>query len=111
VLVRAELDAKTPMSATLFAKFVEIGRQHGVFALARGWAPRDKHEGTPGDESFEVFVDSVAPGLRQQAPSQVGNNKVRQGRWVAEQVDCPPPVADLYREILKALRSRGMAEP
>jgi hypothetical protein len=99
------------MSATVFTKFVEIGRQYGVFTLAQGWTPRDKLTGTPGDESFEVFVDSVAPGLRQQAPSQVSKNKVRQGRWVAEQVDCPPPVADLYREILKALRSRGMAEP
>lgn len=25
------------MSAIVFTKFVEIGRQHGVFTLAQGW--------------------------------------------------------------------------
>ena len=48
------------------------------------------------------------PGKLEEAVPEVGGNKVRQGRWVAEQSSSPPDVDLLYGSILSALRDRGM---
>ena len=87
------------MTPDLFRRSVELGREHNIFTLARGWTTKDKTTNTPGDESFEVFVDCVAPGQLAEAQREVGRSKVRQGLWVAAKVPCPAPVAELYRQV------------
>lgn len=55
------------MNQQMFAEERELGEQHGIFTLARGWTTASKANRTPGDESFEAFIEAVAPGkLRQQ---------------------------------------------
>ncbi len=41
--------------------------------------------------------------LLAEAEQEVGRSKVRQGRYVAAKVDCPPDVDDVYRRILFSL--------
>jgi hypothetical protein len=102
-------DAKARiMDEGLFATQQALGREHGIFTLAIGWKTKDKDTGTPNDESFEVFVESVAPGELALAREAVGESKVRQGRWVGENVTCPEAVGDVYAEVVKTLEQRGL---
>lgn len=89
-----------------FEKVVAVGRDHGVFTLASGWTRAVKN-GIAGDESFEAFAESVAPGKLSEAEREVGSSKVRVGRWLAEKVPCPEKVDDLYRRILNTLKLDG----
>lgn len=96
------------MSPHLFATQRALGREHGIFTLAIGWKTRDKDTGAPNNESFEVFVESVAPGQLARAREAVGESKVRQGRWLADNVGCPQKVSELYVELVKVLEQRGL---
>ncbi len=112
----AEIDGARPgttrMSRRLFATELALARQHGMFSLARGWRTANKRTGSPGDESFEVFVESVATGMIAKARKEVGESKVRQGQWIAQEVPCPAEVADLYVALVDHLgRSAQASEP
>jgi hypothetical protein len=92
------------MTAQVFDEERDLGRRYGIYTLAVGWTTADTDAGTSGDESFEVFLDSVAPGARDKARAEVGDSKVRQGRWMAENVPCPDAVADLYASLIHHLQ-------
>ena len=94
-----------------FEEAVDVGRQYGIFTLARGWTRADKKNGIVGDESFEAFADRVAPGKLAEAAQVVGSSKVRRGRWLAENVPCPAEVDGLYRQVLDALRLHSVVTP
>jgi energy-coupling factor transporter ATP-binding protein EcfA2 len=101
--------SKRVMSDEEFTLATSIGRMHGILTLATGWSVSDKTAGTPNDECFEAFLDLVAPGQLHQAKESVGDSKVRKGLWVAEKVECPKEVSDLYGEVMKGLQQRGLA--
>lgn len=73
-----------------FKNLKECGKKHGVFT----WA----------DESSQEFenLPFVNPHL-EQARQEVGTSKVRQGRYIAHDVECPEDVNSLYTEILRYL--------
>jgi ABC-type branched-subunit amino acid transport system ATPase component len=93
-------DDATDMTSELFEQQKQLGRERGVFTLACGWTT-----GAAGDDSFEVFIESVAPGRLAEAESAVGRSNVRKGRWLAENIDCPDAVADLYASLVKVLEA------
>ncbi len=97
------------MDEDAFNQQKELGRSHGVFTLARGWTTANKETGTVNDESFEVFVESVAPGKLGEAKDAVGESKVRKGLWLGEHVPCPSEVHELYKGVVEALRKRGLS--
>ena len=83
----------------------------GDFLVAtdtRGWTTADKDDGILNDESFEVFLEAVAPGKLAEAEQEVGKSKVRKGLWIAENVPGPSEVSDLYEQIITLLRHRGL---
>jgi Overcoming lysogenization defect protein-like, TOPRIM domain len=87
-----------------FGQAVAEARRYSIFTLSPGW-DRTKTDGVTA-ESFEAFVET-APGLAGQlsaAKAEVGNSKVRQGRWLAENHPCPGTVDQLYADIVHALR-------
>ena len=96
------------MSKRLFAEQKQLAAAQGVFTLALGWKTGNRRRNIPGDESFEVFLESVKPGKLAAAQRVVGDSKVRKGRWVAEHLPPPPEIDDLYAQIVAALRVRGM---
>jgi hypothetical protein len=98
---------KRVMNPLTFAEERELGEQQGIFTLARGWTTADKASKTPGDESFEAFVEAVAPGKLSQAETEVGDSKVRKGRWLGATLVCPTEVANLYSRIITALGQHG----
>ncbi len=99
---------KRVMNRRMFTGERKLGRQHGIFTLARGWTTSSKATKTPGDESFEAFIESVAPGELRQAENEVGDSKVRKGRWLGANIACPAEVADLYDQLLGALSRQGI---
>jgi len=104
--------SKRAMDTGVFEYEKRVGQTHGVFTLADGWTTRAKNtkpETPPDDESFEAFLERVAPGKLKDAKDAVGDSKVRRGLWVAENVPCPPEVSDLYQEIITVLQQRGLA--
>jgi hypothetical protein len=74
---------------------VDLGARRGVFTLTTSW--------TGNAEAAEDFIEGAARGKLAEAETEVGKSKIRRGRWVAEQTDCPPEVDDLYRQIVVAL--------
>jgi ABC-type lipoprotein export system ATPase subunit len=103
--------SKRVMDNAVFDEEKALGRTHGVFTLAEGWTTRAKgtKPGTsPDDESFEAFLERVAPGKLNDAEDAVGDSKVRMGLWIAENVTCPPEVSDLYLQIITVLQQRGL---
>lgn len=97
------------MDDAMFKRQKELGRAHGVFTLAGGWTTANKETGAQNDESFEAFVDTVAPGKLDEAREAVGDSKVRKGLWLGEQVSCPPEVRELYGGLVEVLRERGLS--
>ena len=83
------------MTVALWNEQVDLGARHGVFTLTTS--------STGSAEAIEGFIEAAAPGKLAEAEAEVGRSKVRRGRWVAEQTDCPPEVDDLYRQIVAAL--------
>ena len=100
---------KRVMSEQLLEDERKLGGEHGIFTLALGWKTRDKKTGTPGDESFEAFVESVTSGTLNEAEAEVGDSKVRQGRWIGTNMPCPERVGDLYEQLIAALERRGLS--
>lgn len=108
-LARVRGGGSTPtMSRTLFDEQRKLGESHGILTLAPGWTTASKKVGRPGDESFEAFIDSIDSTAREQASQQVGDSKVRVGRWIAENRDCPGQVSELYKHVISALQHRGL---
>ena len=68
----------------------------GIFTLARGPAK--------GEEGFEAFLELVARDALKGARQAEPDSKPRQGRWLAEQIECPPEVDELYAKLLRRLR-------
>jgi len=83
------------MAQALWDEQVDLGVRHGVFTLATSW--------TGSAEAVEAFIESAAPGKLAEARAEVGGSKIRKGRWVAQQTDCPSEVDDLYCQIVDAL--------
>jgi predicted ATPase len=83
------------MTQELWTEQVTLGARHGVFTLATSW--------TGSGEALESFFERVAPGKLAEAETQVGGSKIRKGRWVAQETDCPSEVDDLYRQVVAAL--------
>jgi hypothetical protein len=84
------------MTQALWDEQVTLGACHGVYTLTTGW--------TGNGEAIEAFIEGAAPGKLAEAETEVGKSKIRKGRWVAQQTDCPPEVDDVYRQIIAALR-------
>ncbi len=99
---------KRVMNKRMFADERKLGARSGIFTLARGWKTADKATKTSNDESFEAFIDAVAPGELDKAKADVGDSKVRQGRWLGAVVPCPPQVTNLYEQLITALGQRGL---
>lgn len=97
------------MDTTLFDEEKQLGKKHGVHTLALGWTLKDKNAGTANDESFEAFIESVLPGQLALAEDEVGDSKVRRGRWIADNVDCPAEVSTLYKDLVASLKRRGLS--
>jgi len=83
------------MTRASWEEQVDLGARHGVFTLTTSW--------TGSAEAFEGFIECAAPGKLAEAETEVGKSKIRKGRWVAQQTDCPSEVDDLYRQIVAAL--------
>lgn len=96
------------MNGELFEELKRKGAENGVFTLALGWKTADKTAGTPNDESFEAFIESVAPGKLYLAKAEVGDSKARRGRWLADNVSCPIEVSSLYGRLVAGLKRRGL---
>lgn len=94
-----------------FEEIVTVGRDHGIFTLAPGWSRADKKNGMAGDESFEAFAEHGAPDKLGEAEQLFPSSKVRRGRWLAENAQCPDEVDGLYRRVLKALGLDSAAAP
>ena len=77
--------------------------ENGIFTLARGWTTRDKQAGIASDESFEAFLETVDARKLAEAETAVGSSKLRQGRWLAENLDCPTDVSALYTSLVATL--------
>jgi hypothetical protein len=54
-------------------------------------------------------VESEVPGLLNQAKDEVGDSKVRRGRWLATNTQWPQQVGDLYTRVITALKQRGLS--
>lgn len=103
-------DESGPMDQATFDRLVTAARDHGILTLASGWTTKDKAAGTAGDESFEVYLDRVLAGARDEAGHAVGKkSKVRQGLWIAENYPPPENISSLYRDCVQSLRNRGLA--
>jgi hypothetical protein len=99
---------KRVMNKRMLTDERKLGSEYGIFTLAVGWKTADKTAGTPNDESFEAFIDAVAPGLLDQAKAEVGESKVRRGRWLGANAPWPQQVGDLYRQLVTTLDQRGL---
>lgn len=88
-------------SAWTFADAREEAEHWGIFTLASGPAK--------GEESFESFLEPIARDALEQAQQAEPDSKPRQGRRLAEQVECPSEVDELYAKLLHRL-GRGEAE-
>ncbi|HTX83132.1 MAG TPA: AAA family ATPase [Streptosporangiaceae bacterium] len=78
-----------------FSDLKSVGETSGIFTLAAG--------SDASDESFEAYIQTVSPGSLTEAASAVVRSKPRQGRYIAEKIDCPPEVDALYAKILRQL--------
>lgn len=85
-----------------------LGEKYGIFTLADGWKVKDRNGSAENNESFEVFLEKVAPGQLSQAESEIGSSKVRKGLWIAETVACPGEVNDLYKKIISLFSARKL---
>jgi hypothetical protein len=83
------------MTQASWEEQVDLGARHGVFTLTTKW------KGSA--EAVESFIEGAAPGKLAEAETEVGKSKIRKGRWVAQQTDCPVEVDDLYRQIVATL--------
>jgi len=83
------------MTQALWEEQVGLGARHGIFTLTTSW--------TGSAEAVEGFIECVAPGKLAEAKAEVGESKIRKGRWVAQQTDCPAKIDDLYRKIIATL--------
>jgi hypothetical protein len=104
--ISSVLDDQSAAAGLTFHSANADGRRHSIFTLAPGWE-RAKADGISA-ESFEAFVDA-APGLAGQLAAgraEVGDSKVRIGRWLAETHPCPDAVDRLYGDIVRALGAR-----
>jgi len=99
---------KRVMNRRMFTDERKLAAQSGIFTLARGWTTASKTAKTPGDESFEVFIDAAAPGMLDRSRAEAGDSKVRRGRWLGTQIACPREVTELYRHLIDALSHRGL---
>jgi hypothetical protein len=99
---------KRVMNRRMFTDVRKQAGQHGIFTLARGWTTSSKATKTLGNESFEAFIESVAPGKLREAEDKVGDSKVRKGRWLGTNIACPAQVADLYDQLVTALGRQGL---
>jgi hypothetical protein len=97
------------MNRRMFTDERKMGAKHGIFTFALGWTTADKRAGTPGDESFETFVDSAAPGTLAKAKTEVGDSKVRRGRWIGTNTPWPQRVGELYAQLVAALERQGLS--
>jgi hypothetical protein len=79
------------MTQELWDEQIALGARHGVLTMATDWSG--------SAEAVESFFERVAPGKLAEAESQVGTSKIRTGRWVAQETDCPSEIDDLYRQI------------
>ena len=100
-VIAAELRSAVDASATTAATFSELrdlGARNGIYTMATDWeAPA---------ESFEAYIESVAPGHLQAAQATLGTSKPRRGRHVAAATECPDGINDLYAALLDRLNIR-----
>jgi hypothetical protein len=96
--LRNAVDQATAGEPESFAELRDLGENSGIFTLADGW--------DSSVESFEVYVNTVAPGKLTDAAKAVGKSKPRQGRHVAFATECPAAVDALYGKLLRHLGVR-----
>ncbi len=102
--ITSVLDVSAAAAKLTFAGVAAEARRYGIFTLAPDW-DRTKTDGISA-ESFEAFVEAT-PGLAGQlaaARAEVGDSKVRKGRWLAENHPCPAAIDELYADVLRTLR-------
>lgn len=102
--LRSAREKKPVMDSPSWKEQLCLAKEHGIYTLASGWT-RDCDSGSKngGNESFESFVEKACPGELENACCEVGESKPRQGRWVANKMDCPDEVDKLYAEIVDKL--------
>jgi len=89
------VDQAAAGKAVGFEKLRDLGESNGIFTLAAGW--------DPAAESFETYIETVAPGQLAEAEKVVGRSKPRQGRQIASGAECPSAVDALYAKLLLRL--------
>jgi len=102
--ITSNLDDSARANQLTFLQARDEARRHGIFTLAPSW-DRTRIDDISA-ESFEAFIEA-APRLAGQlaiARREVGNSKVRQGRWLAENHACPAAVSQLYEHVVAALQ-------
>ncbi len=82
-------------SAATFAETRNQAEQRGIFTLAGG--------PVKGEESFEAFLRPIARHALEEARQAEPDSKPRQGRRLAEQIDCPREVDELYAKLVYRL--------
>jgi energy-coupling factor transporter ATP-binding protein EcfA2 len=101
-------ERKRVMNKRMFTDQRKLGAAYGIFTFAVGWRTANRTAGISNDESFEAFIDAAAPGMLDQARAEVGESKVRRGRWLGANAPWPKQVGDLYKQLARALHQRGL---
>jgi energy-coupling factor transporter ATP-binding protein EcfA2 len=106
-------NAQRVMTKELWDEQLELGAQHGILTLAANWSG--------SGEAIEDFFERVAPGKLAEAETDVGKrSKIRKGRWVAQETECPTEIDDLYYRIVDTLHrnanggenpAKGLSQP
>lgn len=91
--------SRRSMTQDLWEEQLELGARNGIFTLATNWSGPE--------EAIEAFFERVAPGKLAEAKREVGESKIRKGRWVAHGTPCPAGVDDLYNRVVNAFRSEA----
>ena len=79
-------------SAVSFEEVRGQAAHRGIFTLARGPAK--------DEESFEAFLRRIDPAVLEEAQHAEPDSKPRRGRRLAEQVECPREIDQLYENLL-----------
>ena len=85
-------DSSFQMTEEIFGHLKAVGRKNNIFTLASGW-----ETGKESFEDFDGFKDKLI-----EAKEECGKSKVRQGRWIAENIPPPESVKDLFYNIMTA---------
>ena len=74
---------KRIMNRRMFTDERKLSERYGIFTLAPGWTTSSRTSKTPGDKSFESFIESTAPGNSTKPKTKQATAKSERGAgWV-----------------------------